>query len=106
MRARVVRLFPEAEAEVIAHERWYAQRSRLAAEAFIAEVDDALGQIGESPETWPRYRRSTRRFVLHRFPFSVVYRIGDDVVYVVAVAHAKQQPEYWRRRKKPQLGPR
>jgi hypothetical protein len=65
--ARVVRLFPEAEAEVIAHERWYAQRSRLAAEAFIAEVDDALVQIGESAETWRRYRRSTRRFVLHRF---------------------------------------
>ncbi len=106
MPARVVRLFPEAEAEVVANERWYAQRSSSAAEAFIVEFDDALAQIGEAPETWPRYRRGTRRFILRRFPFSVVYRIEDDVVYVVAVAHAKQRPEYWRRRKKPPLGPR
>jgi len=106
MPARVVRLFPEAEAEVIANERWYAQRSPSAAEAFIAEVDAALVRIGESPDTWPRYRRGTRRYVLRRFPFSIVYRIEDDAVYVVAVAHAKRRPEYWRRRKKPKLGPR
>jgi toxin ParE1/3/4 len=98
--ARDVRLFPEAEAEVIASERWYSQRSPSAAVAFIAEVDAALVRIGEGPDTWPRYRRGTRRFVLRRFPFSVVYRIEDEVVYVVAVAHAKQRPEYWRRRKK------
>jgi plasmid stabilization system protein ParE len=99
--ARVVRLFPEAEAEVVANERWYGQRSPAAAEAFLAEVDDAIARIGEAPETWPRYRRDTRRFILRRFPFSVVYRIEDDGVYVVAVAHAKQRPEYWRRRNKP-----
>jgi plasmid stabilization system protein ParE len=103
--ARDVRLFPEAKAEVIANERWYAQRSLTAAEAFVAEVDEALARIRDSPDTWPRYRRGTRRFVLHRFPFSVVYRVEEDVVYVVAVAHAKQRPEYWRRRKKPPLGP-
>jgi plasmid stabilization system protein ParE len=103
--AHVARLFPEPEAEVIANERWYAQRSPSAAVAFIAEVDRALTQIGEAPKAWPPYRRGTRRYLLHRFPFSVVYRIDedDDVVYVVAVAHAKQRPEYWRRRKKPLL---
>lgn len=106
MPARVVRLFPEAEAELTANERWYAQRSPSAAEAFIAEVDAAFGRIAEAPETWPRYRRGTRRFVLRRFPFSIVYRTEADVVYVVAVAHAKRRPEYWRRRKKPKLRPR
>jgi len=98
--ARVVRLFPEAEAEVVANRRWYAQRSQAAAAAFIAEIDDAIARIGESPETWPRYRRGTRRFVLRRFPFSVVYRVEEDAVYVVAVAHAQRRPEYWRRRSK------
>src|SRR5262249_6121105 len=99
--ARSVRLFPEAEAEVVASERWYAQRSPTAAAAFLAEVDAALVRIGETPESWPPYRRGTRRFILRRFPFSVVYRIEDDVVYVVAIAHAKRRPEYWRRRRSP-----
>jgi plasmid stabilization system protein ParE len=49
--ARVVKLLPEAEAEVIANERWYAQRSPTAAEAFIVEVDDAIARIGAAPKT-------------------------------------------------------
>jgi plasmid stabilization system protein ParE len=103
VRAYVVKLFPEAEAEVIANERWYARRSPSAAAAFIAEIDGALARIGESPEAWPPYRGGNRRYILHRFPYSLVYRIDDQdhVVYVVAVAHAKKRPEYWRRRKKP-----
>lgn len=101
MPERAVKLFPEAEAELKTSERWYAQRSPTAAAAFLAEFNAALARIAESPETWPRYRRGTRHFVLRRFPFSVVYRIEDEVVYVVAVAHAKRRPEYWRRRTKP-----
>jgi toxin ParE1/3/4 len=104
--ARLVKFFLEAEAEVVANERWYARRSPAAAEAFIAELDRALAQIGDSPETWPRYRRGTRRFVLRRFPFSVVYRVEGDVAYVVALAHAKQRPAYWRHRSKPRIGPK
>lgn len=101
MPARGVRLFPEAEAEVVENERWYAQRSPSTAAAFVAELDRALGLIAGAPETWPRYRRATRRFVLRGFPFSVVYLVHDDSVYVVAVAHAKRRPEYWRRRRGP-----
>lgn len=100
MPARVVKLLPEAETEVVESERWYAQRSPSAAVALVAELGDALDLIARTAETWPRYRRRTRRFVLRRFPFSVVYRIEDDVVYVVAVAHAKRRPEYWRRRRR------
>jgi toxin ParE1/3/4 len=99
--ARVVKLLPEAEAEVIANERWYARRSPSAAEAFLVEIDAAIARIAEAPGTWPRYRRGTRRFILHRFPISLVYRIEPDAVYVIAVAHAKRRPEYWRRRKHP-----
>ena len=96
MPARVVKLLPEAEAEVIANERWYARRSPSAAEAFLMEIDAAIARIAEAPGTWPRYRRGTRRF-----PISLVYRIEPDAVYVIAVAHAKRRPEYWRRRKHP-----
>lgn len=35
---------------------------------------------------------------MRRFPFSIVYYVVDDVVRVVAVAHAKLKPGYWRLR--------
>jgi len=36
--------------------------------------------------------------VLHRFPFSIVYLDDPEVLTIVAVAHAKRKPGYWRRR--------
>jgi hypothetical protein len=55
-----------------------------------------IEQIGEAPERWPAHLHGTRRFMLRRFPFSVVYRPHEDFVEVVAVAHAKRRPGYWR----------
>ena len=39
-----------------------------------------------------------RRATLARFPFSIAFELHDDFVLVLALAHAKQQPLYWRRR--------
>lgn len=33
-----------------------------------------------------------------KFPFSIVYAIKGDIVYIVAVAHGSREPEYWRPR--------
>lgn len=86
---------PEAIAEARAARQWYASRSAGAAEAFVAELDVALDRIGEAPRTWPPYLAGTRRYLLRRFPFFVVFREVDDRVQIVAVAHARRQPGYW-----------
>jgi hypothetical protein len=39
-----------------------------------------------------------RSFVLQRFPFSVVYLDDPDLVIIVAVAHGKRKPGYWKDR--------
>jgi len=57
-----------------------------------------MGKILEAPERWPEHLQGTRRFLLHRFPFSIVYRLKGDVIEVVAIAHAKRRPGYWKRR--------
>ncbi|MCZ6674550.1 MAG: type II toxin-antitoxin system RelE/ParE family toxin [Verrucomicrobia bacterium] len=40
-----------------------------------------------------------RRHLLARFPYGIIYRIDDDVIYVVAVMHLKRNPGYWKNRK-------
>lgn len=42
-----------------------------------------------------------RRYVFPRFPFSLVYRLRDHEVEVVAVAHGKRRPGYWQPRMQP-----
>lgn len=93
-----VELHPEAIEEARAARLWYAERSPSAAAAFVAELDRAVAVIGEAPARWPRHLGKTRRFVMRRFPFTVVYRELQDCVEAVAVAHAKRRPGYWKDR--------
>jgi toxin ParE1/3/4 len=43
-------------------------------------------------------RNFTRRLVMRRFPFSVVYLDDPDLITIIAVAHSKRKPGYWKDR--------
>ena len=89
---------PQAIAEARAARKWYATRSENAADAFVAELDRAVARIIESPSRWPAHVHGTRRYLLRRFPFSLVYRVTGSVITVVAVSHGKRRPGYWKTR--------
>ncbi len=86
---------PEAIAEARAAREWYQARNPEAADAFMAELDLAIERIEEAPRQWPPYLGKTRRYLLRRFPFFVVFREANDRVQVLAVAHARRRPGYW-----------
>ena len=65
----------EAGLEYDAAFDWYLARSPDAARKFDAEVKRAMTQIVEAPTRWATGLHSTRRFLLHRFPFLLIYRI-------------------------------
>jgi len=74
--------------------RWYAERSPTAAAGFTDELDVAASAIQLAPEAWPPYDHGTRRFLLRRFPYYLVYRIEPTRVVVLAIAHAHRRPGY------------
>ncbi|MCH9682639.1 MAG: type II toxin-antitoxin system RelE/ParE family toxin [Deltaproteobacteria bacterium] len=90
----------EAADELEEAHRWYAERSPAAADGFADEVVRALAEIEEAPARWAIAGHGTRRFSLRRFPFTLVYRWQPDggVVELIAVAHGKRRPGYWRDR--------
>jgi plasmid stabilization system protein ParE len=75
--------------------RWYAARSASAAAGFSDELDAAESAISELPEAWPLFEHGTRRFLLRRYPFSVIYLVDGERILIVAVAHARRRPGYW-----------
>ncbi len=52
---------------------WYQDRSPKVALEFIDELRRAAETIQQGPERWPVGKRGTRRFLLWRFPFSIIY---------------------------------
>jgi plasmid stabilization system protein ParE len=89
---------PAAAEEAEEAYRWYAKRSQRAADAFIAELDSAAASISEQPGRYAAYLHGTRRFLLRRYPYAVVYREIGPLAQVIAVAHAKRRPGYWKGR--------
>ncbi len=89
---------PLAVEEARAAREWYAERSPTIAHDFVAELDRAMEQIVEAPDRWPTYSHGTRRYLLHRFPYMVVYRERKSVIQVIAVAHGRRKPGYWEAR--------
>lgn len=63
---------PAARTELQGAYGWYFERNPTAAVAFLDEIDRAIEAIAENPSSWPPYLEGTRRFILRRFPFSVV----------------------------------
>jgi len=98
MLPRQIDVHPEAVAEARAAAQWYRERSALAADAFLVELDRAVERIAENPEMYPHYVRGTRRYLLQRFPFFFVYREIAGKLEIVAIAHGRRKPGYWKKR--------
>ena len=93
-----VRFHPLAADEAEAARTWYFVRNASLSDAFLHELDLAVQNIVEGPERWPSFHGTFRRYLLHRFPFSVVYRHRSGLIEVIAIAHHRRKPGYWRGR--------
>jgi plasmid stabilization system protein ParE len=85
---------PEAEAEADAAFEWHWVRSESAALGFDAELRAAFGTLVKFPQICAPYLRWTRRVMLNRYPYFVVFRELPREIQIVAAAHARRRPGY------------
>lgn len=98
MSAKPVEYHQGAIADVKSAVSWYQKRSAKAALDFIQELQRAADTIRKTPARWPLGKNNTRRFLLWRFPFSIIYSEHESVITIWAVAHGSRRPEYWTER--------
>jgi toxin ParE1/3/4 len=65
---------------------------------FLDAVERTLGQLREFPESAPIALGPARRRLVSGFPYAIVFSILDDAILVLAVAHHKRRPFYWKDR--------
>jgi plasmid stabilization system protein ParE len=98
VKQKTLRIRSEAREEIDSAFEWYFQRSPKAAVAFLAEVDASLVQVATHPQLHPRYTKNTRRCIIEKFHYSLVFQEKDDAILVIALAHPKRRFGYWRGR--------
>ena len=91
---------PDVYNELESARSWYEEKSKNLGSDFLDEIDRAISNISESPEIWPKYYdlKDVRRFLIHRFPFGIIYRYNKIEIQIIAVSHLSRQPGYWKER--------
>ncbi len=94
MRGAIFNRLAERElAEAIEH---YEREVPGLGRRFLDEVEAGVALLMDYPEIAPKIRGNTRRLVLPKFPYSLLYRpLPKGRIRILAVAHQKRHPEYW-----------
>ena len=90
-------LLPAEEEMTEASVFYEAATSGLGA-GLLDEVQRVINILREHPELGRPVGQGLRRALLHRFPFSLIYSAEVDAILIVAVAHQRRRPDYWRNR--------
>ena len=98
-----VRFEDEADAEYRAAGRWYEDRRIGLGLEFFDAVDAALEQIFRLPHAGAPVKRlpldlPVRRAPVKRFPYHVIYLEANATIRVLAIAHDRRKPGYWKSR--------
>lgn len=99
MTGRPLRLHEDADLELNDAADYYDRESPSLGSAFLDEVDSGFDRICAYPDAAAEVARGIRKLVLARFPYALVYEIRDDAIRILAIAHQRRRPYYWRGRK-------
>jgi plasmid stabilization system protein ParE len=64
---------------------------------FQAKVENAISRIEKFPNMYQEIGRYSRRCLVHKFPYGVIYQVRKtpNQILVVAIAHLHRKPDYW-----------
>ena len=93
-----IELHQDADAELKAAAVFYELRLTGLGESFLARVSEGFDLIRKNPLAGQLLFDDFRRILTRQFPYSLVYRVEAESVYVIAVAHWSRRPGYWKGR--------
>ena len=97
--ARVLEFHSAARDEFDAAVDWYEAARPGFGAAFLAAVYEAAERAAEHPLAGAPLGSELSRVFVRRFPYFVLYDSDAVRVRVVAVAHFRRRPGYWKSRR-------
>ena len=89
---------PRAEVEFEEAVRYYEGCQPSLGLEFAEEVYAAIRRVSEYPEAWSAMSKNTRRCLVNRFPYGVLFQVKSGMLRIIAVANLHRHPDYWRNR--------
>lgn len=89
---------PDAATELEEAVDFYELSSSGLGSEIADQVDWGVAQIRRHPASGEALSATLRRKVLLGFPYTLIYSREPDLIFIIAVAHHKRRPGYWRKR--------
>jgi plasmid stabilization system protein ParE len=89
---------PEAELDLEDAFEWYESQSASLGSEFVRAIDACISSIGRNPLAYQIIHQQTRRVLVRRFPYSLLYIVEDDKIAIIACLHSKRNPNDWQDR--------
>jgi len=91
-------LIPKAKLELREAFTWYEQQEKGLGHEFLISTNAAKSSLERNPEMYPKVFKDIRRAPVQRFPFSIYYVVRSELLYILAVFHARRNPDQWKKR--------
>ncbi|MDH3504408.1 MAG: type II toxin-antitoxin system RelE/ParE family toxin [Nitrospirota bacterium] len=90
-----VRFYKAAQIEFDSAVEYYENQLSGLGVRYRHEVLESLERIKLFPDAYSPISKRTRRCLVCKFPYGILYKATSDEIIVVAVAHLHQRPDYW-----------
>ncbi len=89
----------EARKELDAAIAYYEGQKRGLGLDLLSEVEKVILKIQQNSNLGtPHKIERIRRYAIQRFPYLIFYTELEEVIWVIAIAHGKRKPNYWKQR--------
>lgn len=89
---------PFALEELVQASEYYELKVKGLGERLLDEIETAVNDVTTAPDRWPYFLLNTRRRLLDRFPYMIVYLEDPERIFILAVMHQRRRPGYWKKR--------
>ncbi|MEW5814373.1 MAG: type II toxin-antitoxin system RelE/ParE family toxin [Spirochaetota bacterium] len=83
---------PEVEDDLKEAFSWYEDKRIGLGYDFLLQVDAGINLINRNPEIHPIEYKGTRKHLVKRFPYKIIYLVEKEKIIILAVIHGKRRP--------------
>lgn len=87
-----------AEVEINEAAEYYSNSRPGLGKEFLDEIDRSVAEIRINPNQFPLVSAAARKKLVNRFPFTIYFRVTNNEIRIVAIAHQSREPFYWKDR--------
>ena len=86
---------PSAKKELNEAIDYYDECQEKLGVEFTKEVYKSIQVILQFPQAWSPLSKNTRRCLINRFPYGIIYQVIKNEIFIIAIMQLSKKPNYW-----------